>query len=147
MQLSCWYTIYIAYIWWCCSCCCCFVSLQYDESHSVVLPAFIDSAQRHEARLYGTAGRGSGNSWNRSRRGSGSGRSCQRISSGLPRCTGHAGAYFIHSTLYTLCHLIPGIPYHSHLLISSHFAVWPQMSHIFLTVFHARIFIGHFRFL
>lgn len=27
------------------------------------------------------------------------------------------------------------------------FAVWQQMSHIFVTVFRARIFIGHFRFL
>lgn len=31
--------------------------------------------------------------------------------------------------------------------LSRPFAVWQQMSHIFVTVFRARIFIGHFRFL
>lgn len=42
----------------------------------------------------------------------------------------------------------PLAPPHSSLLAPSRlFAVWQQMSHIFVTVFRARIFIGHFRFL
>lgn len=129
-----------------------FVPLQNDESHSVVLPAFIDSAQCHKARLYGTAGCGSRRRW--SRRSSWSGwRSsrwwcglCQRISSGLPRCTGHTGAYFIHCQ--NASSSIPLSRLFSPLLAPSRlFAVWQQMSHIFVTVFRARIFIGHFRFL
>lgn len=125
-----------------------FVPLQNDESHSVVLPAFIDTAQCHKARLYGTAGCGtrrrSSSSWSRGRwSGWRSSRCwcwcglCQRISSGLPRCTGHTGAYFIHCQNASF-------PSHAS---STPFAVWQQMSHIFVTVFRARIFIGHFRFL
>lgn len=118
-----------------------FVPLQNDESHSVVLPAFIDSAQCHKARLYGTAGCGSGrrSSWSRGRwSGWRSSRwwcgLCQRISSGLPRCTGHTGAYFIHcqnassftlSRLFSpLCGLATDVAYFCDSFSCSHFH-WP----------------------
>lgn len=50
--------------------------------------------------------------------------------------------------LYTVKMPLLSFPSRASSLVSSRlFAVWQQMSHIFVTVFRARIFIGHFRFL
>lgn len=50
--------------------------------------------------------------------------------------------------LYTVKMPLLPFPSRASSLVSSRlFAVWQQMSHIFVTVFRARIFIGHFRFL